>query len=165
MKMEFGKFCDIADDFKHGKNFKCGSFVKIENNVVVGDDVTIENYVLLKSGTRIGNKVYVDSYFRSSGNNNIGNNVTLRFGSTIAREVTVEDDVFISPNVMTIYSRHTGEKIGGTRIGKGTHVGTAAVLGPGVKIAPNSVIGTQSYVSKDITEAGIYAGVPAVKKK
>jgi acetyltransferase-like isoleucine patch superfamily enzyme len=165
MKMETGKFCDIADDFQHGKNFKCGSFVKIENNVVVGDDVTIENYVLLKTGTRIGNNVYVDSYFRSSGNNKIGNNVTLRFGSTIAREVTVEDDVFISPNVMTIYSRHTGEKIGGIIIGKGTHVGTAAVLGPGVKIAPNSVIGTQSYVNKDITEAGIYAGVPAVKKK
>jgi len=53
--MDLGKFCDIADDFKHGKNFKCGSFVKIENNVVVGDDVTIENYVLLKTGTRIGN--------------------------------------------------------------------------------------------------------------
>jgi acetyltransferase-like isoleucine patch superfamily enzyme len=162
--MECFKFCDIADDFQHGKNFKCGSFVKIEKDVIVGDDVTIENYVLLKPGTRIGNKVFVDSYFRSSGNNKIGNNVTLRFGSTIAREVSIEDDVFISPNVMTIYSRHTGEKIGGTVIGKGTHVGTAAVVGPGVKIAPGSVIGAQAYVSKDINEAGVYVGVPALKK-
>lgn len=162
--MEYGKYCDIADDFQHGKNFKCGSFVKIEKDVIVGDDVTIENYVLLKAGTRIGNNVFVDSYFRSSGNNRIGNNVTLRFGSTIAREVIVEDDVFISPNVMTIYSRHTGEKVGGTLIGQGTHVGTAAVIGPGVKIAPQSTIGAQAYVSKDIIEPGIYVGVPAVKK-
>lgn len=163
--MDYGKFCDIADDFQHGKNFQCGSFVKIDKDVIVGDDVTIENFVLLKPGTRIGNKVFVDSYFRSSGSNKIGNNVTLRFGSTIAREVTVEDDVFISPNVMTVYSRHTGEKVGGTHIGKGTHVGTAAVIGPGVKIAAGSVIGSQAYVSKDITEPGIYVGVPAVKKK
>jgi acetyltransferase-like isoleucine patch superfamily enzyme len=162
--MELGKFCDVANDFKHGKNFKCGSFVKIDKDVIVGDDVTIENFVLLKSGTRIGNNVFVDSYFRSSGNNKIGNNVTLRFGSTIAREVSVEDDVFISPNVMTIYSSHTGEKIGGTVIGKGTHVGTAAVIGAGVKIVPGSVIGAQAYVSKDINEAGVYVGVPAVKK-
>lgn len=162
--MELGKLCDIADDFQHGKNFKCGSFVKIDKDVIVGDDVTIENFVLLKTGTRIGNNVFVDSYFRSSGSNKIGNNVTLRFGSTIAREVSVEDDVFISPNVMTVYSRHTGEKVGGTVIGKGTHIGTAAVIGPGVKIAPNSVIGAQAYVSKDITEAGVYVGVPAVKK-
>ncbi len=163
--MEAGKYCDIADDFKHGKNFICGSFVKIDKDVVVGDDVQIDHFVLLRAGTRIGNNVFVDSYFRSSGNNKIGNNVTLRFGSTIAREVTVEDNVFISPNVMTIYSRHTGEKIGGTTIGKGSHVGTAAVIGPGIKIAPNSVIGAQAYVSHDITEPGVYTGVPAVKIK
>ncbi len=163
--MELGKYCDIADDFQHGKNFKCGSFVKIDKDVIVGDNVTIENYVLLKPGTRIGNNVFVDSYFRSSGRNKIGNNVTLRYGCTIALEVTVEDDAFISPNVMTIYSRHTGEKVGGTVIGKGVHVGTAAVIGPGVKIAPHSIIGSQAYVSKNITEAGIYVGVPAVKMK
>jgi len=163
--MEYGKLCDIADNFKHGKNFKCGSFVKIEKDVVVGDDVTIEHFVLLKSGTRIGNNVFVDSYVRSSGDNKIGNNVTLRYGSTIAKEVTVEDDVFISPNVMTIYTRHTGEKIVGTVIGKGTHIGTAAVIGPGVKIVPNTIVGAQAYVSKNITEAGIYVGVPAFKKK
>ena len=45
------------------------------------------------------------------------------------------------------------------------NVGTAAVIGPGVKIAAGSVIGSQAYVSKDITEPGIYVGVPAVKKK
>ncbi len=163
--MEIGKYCDIADDFKHGENFKCGSFVKIDSDVVVGENVSIDHYVLLKSGTRIGNNVFVDSYVRSSGSNKIENNVTLRYGCTIAKAMIVEDDVFISPNVMTIYSRHTGEKVEGTVIGKGTHVGTAAVIGPGVKIAANSVIGAQGYVSKDITEAGVYVGVPAERKK
>lgn len=60
--MELGKVCDIADDFKYGKNFKCGSFVKIEKDVVVGDDVTLENNVILSTGTRIGNNVTVENY-------------------------------------------------------------------------------------------------------
>ena len=92
----------------------------------------IENFVVLKNGTKIGNNVFVDSYVRSSGDNRIGNNVTLRFGCTIAREVTVEDGVFVSPNVMTVYSKHTGEKVGGTVIGANSHIGTAAGIGPGV---------------------------------
>ena len=162
--MKTGKYCDIAEDFKCGKNFVCGSYVKIAEDVVVGDDVNIEHFVLLKKGTRIGNNVYVDSYVRSSGNNKIGNNVTLRFGSTIARDVTVEDDVFISPNVMTVYSKHTGEKVPGMVIGAGTHVGTNAVIGPGVKIAPNTTIGAMAYVTKDCKEPGIYVGIPAKKK-
>jgi UDP-2-acetamido-3-amino-2,3-dideoxy-glucuronate N-acetyltransferase len=163
--MKTAKNCDIADDFVCGKNFVCGFCVKIESGVVVGDDVVIENFVLLKKGTRIGNNVFVDSYVRSSGSNYIGNNVTLRFGSTIAREVTVEDGVFISPNVMTIYSTHKGEKVPGTVIGAGSHIGTAAVLGPGVKIAPKTVIGAMAYVSKDCKEPGIYVGIPARKKE
>ena len=60
--MALGIFCDIADDFKHGKNFHCGSFVKIEKNVVIGDDVSIGDYVLLKSGVRIGNHVEIKEY-------------------------------------------------------------------------------------------------------
>ena len=139
-------------------------FCQDRKNVVVGDNVTIENFVLLKSGTRIGDNVYVDSYVRSSGGNIIKDNVVLRYGCTVAKEVTIEDNVFISPNVMTIYSRHTGESVTGTVIGEGSHIGTAAVIGPGVKIVAGTVIGAQAYVSKDIDEPGIYVGIPAGKK-
>lgn len=173
----------IDDSFKHGSNFDIGNFCVIEEDVVVGNNVTIGNNVVIKSGCRIGNgtqidhfvllknntiigeDTFVDSYFRSSGDNLIGNNVTLRFGSTIARFVTVKDGAFIAPNVMTIYSRHTGEKVPGTVIGKNAHIGTAAVLGPGVKIGDNVVIGSQAFVSKDCLEEGIYVGVPAKRIK
>ena len=158
----------IHPSFKHGKNFKIGDFCVIHEDVEVGDNVTIENYVLLKKGTKIGNDVFVDSYVRSSGSNKIGNNVTLRFGSTIAREVTIGNDVFISPNVMTIYSTHEGEQVAGTYVGNNAFIGTAAVLGPGIKIEEEVVVGSMSYVVKDLTEkGGIYVGIPArfVKRK
>jgi len=155
--------CDIHPSFRHGKNFKIGKYVIIQEDCEVGDDVRIENFVLLKTGTKMGNNIYVDSYVRSSGINRIGNNVTIRFGSTIAREVTVEDDVFISPNVMTIYSTHKGERKGGTVIGRGAFIGTNAVLGPGVRIGPGVVIGAMAFVTKDCLEPGIYVGIPARK--
>ena len=151
----------IHESFKHGKNLKIGMFNVIEEDVVVGDNVDIQNFVLLKKGTRIGNGCYVDSYFRSSGDNYIGNNVTLRFGSTIARKVAVGNDVFISPNVMTVYSLPDGTKSSSTIIGDGAFIGTAAVLAPNIKIFPGAVVGANSFVNKSINKRGVYAGNPA----
>ena len=153
----------IADDFVHGKKFSIGKYNIIQGECEVGDYVDIQHYVLLKQGTKIGNNVYVDSYFRSSGLNNIGNNVVLRFGATIAREVTVEDGVFISPNVMTIYSTHKSEIRGGTVIGKNSYIGTNVVIDASVKIVPECVIGSMSLVVKDCLESGVYMGIPARK--
>ena len=155
----------IHSSFKHGQNFKIGRFNVIQRGCQVGNNVRVEHFVLLEKNTKIGNNVYVDSYFRSSGNNKLGNNVTLRFGSTIAREVKVEDDVFISPNVMTIYSTESHEKIGGTVIGKGAFIGTNAVIGPGIKIGPGVIIGSMAYVNRDCLEPGVYVGIPARKIK
>ena len=155
----------IHPSFKHGANFKVGNFCIIDEGVVVGDNVTIENFVLLKKGTRIGNNVFIDSYVRSSGNNSIEDNATLRYGVTMAKEVIVRKNAFISPNVMTIYSTHKGQPVPGTVIGERAHIGTAAVIGPGVKIGPDVVIGALAFVSKDCLEPGIYVGVPAKLKE
>lgn len=155
----------VAIDFKHGKNFSIQNFCVIEEGCIVGDNVTIGNYVYLKKGTIVGNDVYIDSYVKSSGSNKIGNNVTLRFNATIAREVTIEDSVFISPNVMTIYSTHKGEKKGGTIIGENAHIGTNCVLGPNVKVGKNAVIGAMSFVNADCEAEEIYVGIPAKRVK
>jgi len=153
----------IDPSFVHGENFKIGNFCIIEEGVVVGSNVTIENYVLLKQGTVIGDNVFIDSYVRSSGKNKIGSNVILRYGTTIAKEVIIEDDVFISPNVMTVYSSPTSEETFQTTICKGAYIGTAAVIGPGIQINPKVIVGAMSFVNKDCPETGIYVGIPAKK--
>lgn len=152
---------EIHSSFKHGDRLKMGKFNVIEEDVIVGDDVDIQNFVLLKKGTRIGNNCYVDSYFRSSGDNDIGNNIILRFGSTIARKVVVSDNVFISPNVMTVFSLPDGTKSAETLIGDGAFIGTAAVLGPNIRIVSGCVIGANSFVNMSCLERGIYVGNPA----
>ncbi|RJO61833.1 transferase [candidate division WS5 bacterium] len=90
--MEQGKFCDIADDFKHGKNFKCGVFVKIDKDVVVGDDVTIENFVLLRSGTRIGDNVIVEDYGMILSGSRIGDGCKIGTYTKVGQNVTIGDN-------------------------------------------------------------------------
>ena len=151
----------ISPDLLLGRGVTIGRNVVILDNCVVGRDTKIEHFVLLKEHTIIGENCFIDSYVRSSGCNKIGNNVTIRFGSTICREAIIEDNVFISPNVMTIYSTYKGKKAGGIIIGGGSHIGTGAVINAGVRICPGAVIGAMSLVTKDITKKGIYTGIPA----
>jgi len=155
----------IHPSFKHGKNLKIGQYNHIHEDVVVGDDVDIRSYVELRSGTRVGDNVKLDSGIVTSGNCRIGNNVTLRYKTIIAREVTIEDDVFIAPNVMTNYLNAKGEKRGGTVIGRGSFIGTGAIIDAGIKICPNAIIGELALVKHNILESGVYVGIPARRVK
>lgn len=141
-----------------GKNLKIGKFCIIEDDVIIGDDVEIGNYVYLKSGTIIGNNTFIDSYVRSSGDNKIGDNCNIRYGATIARNVRICNDVFISPNVMTVFNKDKGQTV----IQQKAFVGTAAVIDGGCYIAHHVQIGAMSYVNKDcLVQEGLYFGQPA----
>jgi len=152
----------IHESFKFGKDFTIGKFCVIEDDVIVGNNVDIGHYVLLKKGTRIGNDTSIDSYVRSSGQNSIGNNCTIRYGATIAKDVYIEDYVFISPNVMTIYTDPFGNHDRSTFIGRGAFIGTSAVINSGITIAKKTIIGAMSYVNMDCKKiGGTYVGQPA----
>jgi len=179
--LKVGKFNVISEEFHSGEGCEIGNFntigdasignnVVIENNCVIGsgcvigDNTHVRSFVELRPNTIIGDNCYLDSYFHSSGTNKVGNNVTLRFNSCLAREVTVDDDVYICPNVMTNYGHHTGKKVGATHIGRGAFIGTATVINYGIKIAPETVVGSCSFVTKDL-DKGIYIGIPAKRLK
>ena len=160
---QHGVGCVVAEDFQHGSNLEMGHYCVIGEGCRVGDNVKLGNFVLLKAGTVIGDDTFVDSYVKSSGQNRIGSNVTLRFNATIAREVTVEDGAFVAPNVMTIYSTHENEVLGGTVIGRGAYIGTNVVIGPGLKVAPGCIVGALAFVARDLEQPGVYVGIPAKK--
>lgn len=160
----------IHPSFKHGENFKIGKFNYVHEDVEVGNNVEIKSYVELRPYTTIGDDCYIDSGAKLSGNCDIGNRVTIRYASIIARGVMVEDDVFISPQLMTENLNHRGEAIGGAHIGKGewngegkyrVFIGVNVTLSAGIKIVPGVVIGSKANVRKSILEPGIYVGNPA----
>jgi len=153
----------IEKDFKRGFNLTIGYFNRIEENVRVGNDVEIRNYVELRKGTIIGDECYIDSRVSTSGAPNcvIGNRVTIRYASIIARNVVIEDDVFISPQVGFINIPFTDKEKKTTIIRKGVKIGFAATIHAGVEIAEGAIIGAKANVTKDILKAGVYVGNPA----
>jgi len=151
----------VAYDFEHGTNLSMGIFNLIEENVRVGNDVEIRNYVELRKGTIIGDECYIDSRVSTSGECRIGNRVTIRFASIISRNVVIEDDVFISPQVGFINIPFTEKVKKPTIIRKGVKIGFAATIHDGVEIAEGVIIGAKANVTKDILKAGVYVGNPA----
>ena len=88
--------------------------------------------------------------------------------SFICELVAIGDDCFIGHGVMFINDSFAqggparGNKVlwRKTRIGNGVSIGSNATILP-VSITDAVVIGAGAVVTKDITEAGIYAGNPA----
>ena len=141
-----------------------GPYCIVEAGVVLGAGSRLRAFVELRAGTRLGERCYLDSGVKMSGDCVIGNDVTIRYDAIIARGCVIGDGTFISPQVMTINLDHRGEAIGGVKIGKRCHIGTAAVLHPGIKIADDVVIGAKALVTKNCLEPGIYVGIPAKLK-
>lgn len=155
---------EINGNFIKGNNFQIGFCNLIEGNVRVGNNVTIKNFVELRNGTRIGNNCFIDSRVSTSGGNNcrIGNNVTLRYAAIIARNVIIEDDVFISPQVGFINIPFKGKKEDKpTIIRKGALIGFNVTIREGVTIGEGVIVGAKANVTKDLLKAGTYFGNPA----
>lgn len=53
---------------------------------------------------------------------------------------------------------------GACRIGRHVYIGTGAGLKQGVQVCDNVTVGMGAMVVKNIEEAGIYVGIPAIKK-
>ncbi|MFC1954050.1 hypothetical protein ACFLU7_00640 [Chloroflexota bacterium] len=161
---------DIHSSFIHGKNFKCGKSVIIEDDVIVGDDVELEHNVTLKSGTRIMDRVSLASYVNTTGLCIIGNDVTARTGACISRSVIINDKAFIGPGVITnhtrnlMWQRNLPEVQLITRIGYGAIIGSTSSLIAGLTIGDNIVIAAGSNVYKDLLEPGVYVGVKKIKE-
>lgn len=96
----------------------------------------------------------------------IGDNVTIKPGVQIWDGVTLEDNVFIGPNVtftndLMPRSKVYPEKFERTLIKKGASIGANATVIAGITIGENALIGAGSVVTKDIPANEIWIGNPA----
>lgn len=88
--------------------------------------------------------------------------------------VTLGANVYMGPRAMVITADHA---IGSPElragpgaprpvfIGDGTWIGAGAVILPGVSIGPGCIVAAGAVVTGDLAPNGLYAGVPAIRKK
>ncbi len=113
----------------------------------------------------IGTNCKIDAFVYIEGDVRIGNNVKVRAFSFIPSGVTIEDDVFIGPNVVFTNDkrpRSSGTwKLLRTVVQRGASIGAGAVICPGVTIGTGALIGAGAVVTKDVPARAVVAGNPA----
>lgn len=133
----FGAGCIVGDGA--GVRERCS----IGEGVVIGRAVTVENDTTIGSRTKIQSGAYVTAY------------------------VTIEEDVFIAPMVVTTNDNFMGrtEKrfalLKGCTIRRGARVGGGAHILPGIEIGEEAFVATGSVVTRDVSPRTVVMGVPA----
>ncbi len=137
------------------------------NNVNFGTNVTVIKPVNLY-GCNIEDDCFIGPFVEIQKNVTIGQRTKIQSHSFICELVTIGKDCFIGHGVMFINDLFSSggpahgdqSKWKATIISDHVSIGSNATILP-VKICSNVIIGAGSVVTRDITEAGIYAGNPA----
>ena len=104
--------------------------------VAVGEAVVVMDGAVINCGAAIGRGAIVNT------------------NSTIEHDVSLADWVHVAPGATIC---------GGSRIGRFSMVGAGATVIQGIKVAEGCLIGAGATVVKDLNEAGVYAGCPAIR--
>lgn len=86
----------------------------------------------------------------------LGRDCIVNTGAVIEHACRLGDNVFIGPNATLC---------GGVTVGSNCFIGAGATVINCVRICDGAVIGAGAVVTRDITSAGTYAGVPASRIK
>lgn len=144
-------------------NLRCAGIVDVK----FGSNVTVVQPVNLYD-CEIGEDSFIGPFVEIQKRVQIGKRCRIQSHAFICELVEIGNDCFISHGAMFINDLFvTGGPAGGdknlwksTRIGNRVSIGTNATILP-VTICDRVVIGAGAVVTKDIREAGIYAGNPA----
>lgn len=147
--------------FNVGK-YKIGKGVILGENVVLGDGVIIWNYVVIGRNTKIGNRVRIGSFCDIGKDVIIGNNSIIQAHVTISNGCKIGNSVFIGPNTSILNDKFPNSDFLTPSIVKDN-----AVIGGGVTILPNVVVGENSMVAagsivtKNVPSGMVVKGIPA----
>lgn len=138
-------------------------------NVILGQHVKIVAPVNIY-GCSIGDDTFIGPFVEIQKDVSIGKRCKIQSHSFVCELVTIGDDCVVAHGVMFINDLFaTGGPAKGnkdlwksTSIGNNVSIGSNATILP-VKICSDVVIGAGSVVTRNISEAGVYAGNPARK--
>jgi acetyltransferase-like isoleucine patch superfamily enzyme len=130
-----------------GSDFQTGQGASIREDNQIGDDVGVGTNAVLEPGNRIGNRVRIHT-------------------GCFLEYVTIENDVFIAPNVVFADDLHPPcpryeECVRGATVRRGASIGSNATILPGVVIGEGALVGAGSVVTRDVPAGAVVVGSPA----
>ena len=142
-----------------------GNFNIIASGTVIKKGAIIGNYCEIGKNNSIGENSIIQGRIRTAENCVIEKNVTVKYGTILTSNVLLKENCFLGPHTITLGSTHERVTKHGTVIGKNTYIGSWSKIVAYTKIGDNIVIGALGFVNKDLTEKGIYVGLPVKKIK
>lgn len=131
-----------------GARLQTGQGASVRERNRVGEGVSLGTNVVLELGNRIGNRVRIHS-------------------GCFLEMTTLEDDVFVGPNVVFTDDPHPmgcpryEECRGGAVVRRQARIGANSTLLPGVEIGEGALVGAGAVVVKDVPAGMVVAGHPA----
>lgn len=121
----------------------------------IGKDTNIWQFCVVLKDAQIGENCNICSHCFIENEVIIGNNVTVKCGVQLWDGITIEDDVFIGPNVTFCNdkypkSKNKNFKLEPIIVKKGASIGANATILPGITIGENALIAAGAIVTKDV---------------
>lgn len=157
---KIGHFSIIGKGCVFGDNVSIGSHTVIGENVQLGDGAVVGNFCEIGKGLKTGSNVVLQGRIRIAEACEIEDDATLKYGTILTSRVLIKKGAFLGPNVITLGSTHLRETKHGTIIGERCYIGAGSKIAACVTIANDITVGAAGFVNKDLTENGIYVGVP-----
>lgn len=141
----------VGDNQKRKTIYETILLGKRGNNIsIVSSDASIGVGTSIGKGTFVAPNAYIGPKVH------VGNNVIINTASIVEHEAIIGNHTHIAPHA-TICGR--------SKIGNEVFCGAGSVIIDNIAICDKVIVGAGAVVHKDITEPGIYVGVPARKIK
>jgi len=136
----------------------------------IGEGTTIWQYVVVLAGAVIGRDCNINALCLIENDVVIGDRVTVKSGVQLWDGLTIEDDVFIGPNVAFTNVKYPRSKqypasFQRTTVRKGASIGANATILGGITIGAGALIGAGSVVTRDVPAGETWVGNPARAKR
>lgn len=153
--LRVGEACTI------GAHAVVNAGTEIGRLTLIGDQAMIRERVIIGERCVLGRSTLVEN------DTTIGDRVKVQANAYLTAYMTIEDDVFIAPCVMTTNDNYMGRteqrfaERGGPLIRRGARVGGGVVLCPRVEIGEEAFIGAGAVVTRDVSPKKLVVGTPA----
>ena len=129
----------------------------------IGPGSRVWQFTVVLPGARIGSNCNINSHCFVESDVVIGDNVTVKCGVYLWDGLTLEDDVFIGPNVTFTNdknprSKHFPESFLKTTVRRGASIGAGAVILPGLTIGAGAMVGAGAVVTRDVPDGALVYG-------
>lgn len=138
----------------------------VSEHAQIGENTKVWINVQIREGVRIGANCIVSKDVYIDQDVSIGSNCKIQNSVSVYKGVTIEDRVFVGPNVAFTNDRvprafNTGWKITPTLVCEGASLGANSTIVCGVEIGKFAMVAAGSVVTKNVPPHALVMGSPA----